>query len=326
MKECAAILCLLVQLFCCEAGLRSQPPSLFNYQAVVRNSTNQLVTNSPIGLEVTILKGGVSGTSVYSETHLPTSNDFGLISLVVGQGVVISGIFNSVDWGSDSYFIRTRVDPSGGSNYQVESISQLVSVPYSLLAQEVVNDSVKDDDSDDQNEIQLLTIQNDSIILSYGGAASLSDYLDNTDSQLLNISQAAPVYTLSITNGNSVEINVNDSDSNNSNELQNIEEVLLVDSNAQNRSLINVGSMSIGTDSIFSSSILTLNSDSKGMLIPRMTENDRLTIATPADGLLVFQVDDKSGFYYFLAGEWYSLMKQDDLLNNQSLIYTTNGF
>lgn len=46
------------------------------------------------------------------------------------------------------------------------------------------------------------------------------------------------------------------------------------------------------------SAILDVNSSTKGMLIPRMTEAQRIAIASPATGLLVFQTNNTAGFYY----------------------------
>ena len=46
------------------------------------------------------------------------------------------------------------------------------------------------------------------------------------------------------------------------------------------------------------SAMLDVQSDSKGMLIPRMTQVQRDAIAMPANGLLVFQTDEMDGFYY----------------------------
>ncbi len=52
------------------------------------------------------------------------------------------------------------------------------------------------------------------------------------------------------------------------------------------------------------SSILDVQSDSKGMLVPRMTAADRMGITNPAEGLIVYQIDDVKGFYYYTGSEW----------------------
>lgn len=46
------------------------------------------------------------------------------------------------------------------------------------------------------------------------------------------------------------------------------------------------------------SSMLDIKSTTKGVLIPRMTAAQKTAITTPATGLLVFQTDGTSGFYY----------------------------
>jgi len=51
--------------------------------------------------------------------------------------------------------------------------------------------------------------------------------------------------------------------------------------------------------SISSSAMLQINSTTKGTLITRMTEAQRLAITTPSDGLLVFQTNNVRGFYWF---------------------------
>lgn len=46
------------------------------------------------------------------------------------------------------------------------------------------------------------------------------------------------------------------------------------------------------------SAMLDVKSTARGLLIPRMTNSQRDAIASPANGLLVFQTDNASGFYY----------------------------
>jgi hypothetical protein len=50
------------------------------------------------------------------------------------------------------------------------------------------------------------------------------------------------------------------------------------------------------------SAILDIDSDSLGVLIPRITEANRPS--TPAEGLLIYQVDNTPGFYYFDGTDW----------------------
>jgi hypothetical protein len=63
-------------------------------------------------------------------------------------------------------------------------------------------------------------------------------------------------------------------------------------------------SVGIGTTTPHASSILDINGISKGLLIPRMQSNQRTSIQSPAEGLLVYQLDTPSGFWYFRSGSW----------------------
>lgn len=112
--------------------LNAQAPGKFNYQAVVRNAANQLVTGSPVGVRVAILKGSTTGSAVYLETHIPISNANGLVSMEVGSGTVVNGNFSTIDWSNGPYFIKSDFDPTGGTNYTISNTTQLLSVPYAL--------------------------------------------------------------------------------------------------------------------------------------------------------------------------------------------------
>lgn len=114
--------------------ISAQAPQKMSYQAVIRNANNNLVASTSVGMRVSILQGSVSSTSVYVETQTPTTNSNGLITLEIGGGTVVSGTFSAIDWSSGPYFIKTEIDPTGGTNYTITGTSQLLSVPYALYA------------------------------------------------------------------------------------------------------------------------------------------------------------------------------------------------
>ena len=80
----------------------------------------------------------------------------------------------------------------------------------------------------------------------------------------------------------------------------------------------NVG---IGTTKPDNSAVLDISSNNKGLLIPRMTLQQRNTIQNPANGLMVFQTDLLSGFYYFDGKEWQPLASK----NESNAITGTDG-
>ncbi|MFK7784365.1 MAG: hypothetical protein AB8B56_04565 [Crocinitomicaceae bacterium] len=111
----------------------AQSPEAFNYQSVVRDVSSNIVVNQAVGFQFRILQGSVAGLSVYTETHATTSNGYGLVNTQIGTGTTTDD-FSLIDWANGPYFIETSMDITGGTNYSVMGISQLLSVPYALYA------------------------------------------------------------------------------------------------------------------------------------------------------------------------------------------------
>ncbi|MCK9312114.1 MAG: hypothetical protein M0P26_07550 [Bacteroidales bacterium] len=122
----------------------AQSPQKMSYQAVIRNSSNALVTNTQVGMQISILQGSSNGTVVYTESQTPTTNINGLVSIEIGGGAG----FSSIDWANDIYFIKTETDPTGGVNYTITGTSQLLSVPYALHAKtaETITGTISESD------------------------------------------------------------------------------------------------------------------------------------------------------------------------------------
>ncbi|MGX9986012.1 hypothetical protein [Soonwooa purpurea] len=116
--------------------LTAQAPELMSYQAVVRNASNALVANQNVGVKVTIVKTSPAGTEVYKETFSPNpmTNANGLLSFNIGSGTPVAGTIAGIDWSTGPYFIKTEIDPEGGTSYSLTSTTQLLSVPYALNA------------------------------------------------------------------------------------------------------------------------------------------------------------------------------------------------
>jgi hypothetical protein len=113
-----------------------QVPQKFSYQAVIRNSDQSLLQQTPVGMRVSILQGSPAGTVVYRETYSPnpTTNANGLVTVSIGSGIPQSGSMSGIDWSAGPYFISVETDPFGGSNYTINGVSELQSVPYALYA------------------------------------------------------------------------------------------------------------------------------------------------------------------------------------------------
>lgn len=117
----------------------AQVPEKLNYQAVVRNNSGELITNQNIDLQVSIIDNLPDGTDLYIETHSVTSNDYGVISIKVGEGIPTLGTFGAINWLENDKYIKTEVDL--GDGFIDLGTSQLLSVPFSFYSQ--FSDSAK---------------------------------------------------------------------------------------------------------------------------------------------------------------------------------------
>jgi hypothetical protein len=110
------------------------PPQAFSYKASFTGKNGKPLDNTTISLRFSILQNDINGFVVYAETNKPTTNVYGQVDLIIGRGTAETGIFSSIDWSSDDFYLRTEVDLKGGTNYQLLSVSQLLSVPYAMYA------------------------------------------------------------------------------------------------------------------------------------------------------------------------------------------------
>lgn len=192
MKRIILSIAMLVSTFIALA----QAPDGVKYQAVVRDGSNLIVANQPVGVQLRILQGTVGGTAVYTETFTPTTNAYGLVNLEIGSGTSTDN-FSTIDWENGPYFIETSIDVNGGIAYTVMGTSQLLSVPYALYARTAesaltaVIDNVDDADADPLNELQSLSTNADTLFISDGNYVLMeadSDWTISGDNQYSAVS------------------------------------------------------------------------------------------------------------------------------------------
>ncbi len=112
------------------AALMAQVPQKMTYQSIIRNASDQLITNQTVGMRISILQGSNVGASVYTETLTPGTNSNGLATVEIGS----NPSFSTIDWAAGPYFIKIEVDPAGGTNYTISGATELLSVPYALYS------------------------------------------------------------------------------------------------------------------------------------------------------------------------------------------------
>lgn len=67
------------------ASAIGQAPQKMSYQAVIRNSSNQLVTGQSVGMQISILQGSEAGTEVYTETDPTTAGGIDITNNVISE-------------------------------------------------------------------------------------------------------------------------------------------------------------------------------------------------------------------------------------------------
>ncbi len=169
----------------------AQAPEKMNYQAVARDLSGLPLVSTTVNLQFDILQGSTTGAVAYSETQTKTTNQFGLFTAEIGAGSVVSGSFAGITWGLNPYYLRITV------NGDVVPATQLLSVPYALYSKTTggagaglvpgpgiditggVITSISDTSA--TNELQMLSISNDTIFLSNGGFVLLPSGASDSD-------------------------------------------------------------------------------------------------------------------------------------------------
>ncbi len=210
---------LLGVLTCACVCARTQAPQKMTYQSVVRDVNNSLATDRSVSARVWILQGSADGAAVYIETQTATTNANGLMTLVIGEGTVVSGSLTNIDWANGPYFLKAEVNPAGGSSYTQVTVQELLSVPYALYAEQS-GDGFSGDYNDlsgtpeiptvptnvsaftndagyltSYTEQQALSISNDTVFLTGGSFVKLPAGFDGDYNSLTNTPNLAAVAT-----------------------------------------------------------------------------------------------------------------------------------
>lgn len=134
--------------FCAMVSVWAQAPEKMNFQTVLHHTEGSVIPNQEVKLIVNILAEEPDGDIVYREEHTIESNDYGLINLKIGDGVVLYGQWSDIAWAEEDQFIMLELDTSGtGSSFMDMGVTKLLTVPYALYAQTTaVNDIWNEND------------------------------------------------------------------------------------------------------------------------------------------------------------------------------------
>ncbi len=130
-RALCSVLCAL-SFFTCAL---SQIPQGFNYQAIARDGSGNILPNTPLQAMMYVQSLSTGGTIFWKELHSSvTTNSFGLFTLVVGAGTRQTestvATFNLIDWSVTPKFLKTEIYYSG--SWKDMGTSQLMSVPANV--------------------------------------------------------------------------------------------------------------------------------------------------------------------------------------------------
>jgi len=155
--------------------LCAQLPSGFNYQAVARDASANILANTALEVHFSILDE--FNSAAWTETQSIVTNDLGLFSVLICEDDShrtggYASLPEEIDWESGKHYLKIEI-------YYNSSLVDLgthpiASVPYALCA-------LNDNDRNPENELQTLSILNHDLTISGMNTVSLPDNVEDAD-------------------------------------------------------------------------------------------------------------------------------------------------
>jgi len=115
-------------------SLCAQVPTSMNYQGIALDATDNVIVDSTVGIQTALSSGG---NIIYSENHVTETDQTGAFQVIIGEGEVTLGDYESIDWSAGNVMLSVNIDPAGGTLFSSNGFTQLWSVPYAFLAYDV---------------------------------------------------------------------------------------------------------------------------------------------------------------------------------------------
>ena len=180
------LLTLILFIFCINIKGYSQTDGI-NYQAVIIDPdpeeipgidvTGNILPNKEIKVRFSI--SDVSGNLDFQEIHTTSTDEYGMINLVIGKGSSVKGVFNEIYWDGSTKNLKVEINLDG--SYSDLSDQALLFVPYAYHRDILASGDL----SVDGNSLLKgkLDINND---LNVGGNTKITGELTVEDKTLLN--------------------------------------------------------------------------------------------------------------------------------------------
>ena len=107
----------------------------FAFQAVARNLDGTVMSSQNIELKFSLKAGAMAVSPTYVETHVATTDSFGVFAVTVGKGIMVAATVASyadINFAEAEYWIKVEVNESG--TWTEIANQALLSVPYAEAA------------------------------------------------------------------------------------------------------------------------------------------------------------------------------------------------
>ncbi len=217
-------------------SLKAQAPQAVCYQAAAKDDQGTDLIGQDISIRAAVIKDNPTGVVQWEEIHSPTTDQFGLFTVNIGEGSStgngVQSNFSKINWGDGDYWLRIEMDATGGMDFELMGASKIISVPYALYANGaerattasfadsttmafqaqtalVAGTAQDDNDKDPSNELQSLELDGDTLQLvdatgavTPGASVVLEDNDSTNELQELEWDNCI----LSISGGNEVDL------------------------------------------------------------------------------------------------------------------------
>jgi hypothetical protein len=128
---------LLLILLCLPMiGFGQSVPQGINYQAVARDANGDVLMNQALTIQFSVISDITTSAVSWQETHTVSTNDYGLYTAIIGQGIATSvgssATFDVIDWGASNHLLKVEIDY--GSGLVDMGTTAFMSVPYALYS------------------------------------------------------------------------------------------------------------------------------------------------------------------------------------------------
>jgi trimeric autotransporter adhesin len=113
---------------------KAQAPKAFSFQGIAIDTAGYIVASKPVSLRFTITTDSVGVNSAYQELISTKTDKYGQFTVSLGTGTKIIGNFDLIPWGKGSLYLKTEIDINSSNQYVTSGVTQLLSVPFALYA------------------------------------------------------------------------------------------------------------------------------------------------------------------------------------------------